>query len=115
MERGGKPELYTGGNQAEREDLAALEQQQSGISAARNRAHQWRQEQALAPAEAPRQAEQKRERQRQERAQKHEAERKAREEQRQKEAAAFGATRLRLRRAVKKQKTPRTKACRSQA
>ena len=84
------------GNQIEREELAALEQQQSGMNAARNRAHQWRQEQARAAAEAQRRAElvrerqrqqeeQERERQRQERAQKLEAERKAREEQRQKE------------------------------
>lgn len=34
------------GNQAEREELVALEQQQSGMNAARNRAHQWQQEQA---------------------------------------------------------------------
>lgn len=89
------------GNQAEREELAALEQQQSGMSVARNRAHQWRQEQARAAAEAQRRAEQERERQRQqeeqererqrqERAQKLEAERKAREEQRQKEPRERG-------------------------
>jgi ATP-dependent exoDNAse (exonuclease V) alpha subunit len=79
------------GNQTEREELAALEQQQSGMNAARNRAHQWRQEQVRAAAEAQRRAElererqqeeQDRERQRQERAQKLEAERKAREEPR---------------------------------
>ena len=75
------------GNQAEREELAALEQQQSGMNAARNRAHQWQQEQARAAAEAQRRAElerdrqrqqeeQERERQRQERTQKLEAERK---------------------------------------
>lgn len=45
------------GNQVEREELAALEQQQSGISAARNRVRQWRQEQARAAAEAKRQQE----------------------------------------------------------
>ena len=84
------------GNQAEREELVALEQQQSGMNAARNRAHQWQQEQARAAAEAQRrtelerdrqrqQEEQVRERQRQERVQKLETERKAREEQRQKE------------------------------
>ena len=89
------------GNQAEREELAALEQQQSGMNAARNRAHQWRQEQARAADEAQRRAElererqrqqeeQERERQRQERAQKFEAERKAREEQRQKEPRERG-------------------------
>lgn len=82
--------------QPEREELAALEQQQSGMSAARNRAHQWRKEQARAAAEAQRRAElererkhqleeQEQERQRQEWAQKLEAERKAREKQRQKE------------------------------
>ena len=70
------------GNQAEREELAALEQQQSGMNAARNSAHQWRQEQARAAAEAQHRAELERERQRQEMAQKLEAER---EEQRQKE------------------------------
>lgn len=78
------------GNQAERDELAALEQQQSGMNAARNRAHQWRQEQARAAAEAQRRAEQERERQRQERAQKFEVERKAREEQRQKEPRERG-------------------------
>ena len=89
------------GNQAEREELAALEQQQSGMNTARNHAHQWRQEQARAAAEAQRRAElvrerqrqqeeQERERQRQERAQKLEAERKAREEQRQKEPRERG-------------------------
>lgn len=89
------------GNQAEREELAALEQQQSGMNAARNRAHQWRHEQARAAAEAQRrvelererqrqQEEQERERQRQERAQKFEAERKAREEQRQREPRERG-------------------------
>lgn len=89
------------GNQAEREELVALKQQQSGMSAARNRAHQWRQEQARAAAEAQRRAElererqrlqeeQERERQRQERAQQLEAERKAREEQRQKEPRERG-------------------------
>ena len=88
-------------NQAEREELSALEQQQSGINAAKNRAHQWQQEQARAAAEAQRRAElerdrqrqqgeQERERQRQERAQKLEAERKAREEQRQKEPRERG-------------------------
>lgn len=78
------------GNRAEREELAALEQQQSGMNAARSRAHQWRQEQARAAAEAQRRAELERERQRQERAQKLEAERKAREEQRQKESRERG-------------------------
>lgn len=78
------------GNQAEREELAALEQQQSGMNAARSRAHQWRQEQARAAAEAQRRAELERERQRQERAQKLEAERKAREKQRQKEPRERG-------------------------
>ena len=89
------------GNQAEREELAALEQQQSGMNTARSHAHQWRQEQARAAAEAQRRAElerdrqrqqeeQERERQRQERAQKLEAERKAREEQRQKEPRERG-------------------------
>ena len=88
-------------NQAEREELSALEQQQSGINAAKNRAHQWQQEQARAAAEAQRRAElerdrqrqqgeQERERQRQERAQKLEAERKARENQRQKEPRERG-------------------------
>ena len=81
------------GNHAEREELAALEQQQSGMTAARNRAHQWQQEQARAAAEAQRRAdlerdrqrqqeEQERERQRQERAQKLEAERKVQKEPR---------------------------------
>ena len=81
------------GNQAEREELVALEQQQSGMNAARNRAHQWQQEQARAAAEAQlradlerdrqrQQEEQERERQRQERAQKLEAERKVQKEPR---------------------------------
>lgn len=89
------------GNQAEREELAALEQRQSGISAAKNNARQLRQEQARLAAEAQHRAElerdrqrqqeeQERERQRQERAQKLEIERKAREEQRQKEPRERG-------------------------
>lgn len=85
-----------GEEQAKRDELAALERQETGMSAARSRAHQWRQEKARAVAYAQRQAEEKLERQRQreeqerelqrqERAQKLEAERKARQEQRQKE------------------------------
>ena len=80
----------------ERKELAALEQLQSGMIAARIRAHQWRQEQARASVEVERRAElerdhqrqhedRERERQRQERARKLEAEREAREQQRQKE------------------------------
>ena len=79
------------GNQAEYEELAVLEQQQSGIKAARIRAHQWRRAQARAAeaqcrAELERerlclQEEQELERQRQERAQNLEAERKVQEEQ----------------------------------
>lgn len=51
------------GAKIEREELASLEQQQSGMSAARNSAHQWREEKARAAAEAQRQAELERERQ----------------------------------------------------
>lgn len=51
------------GAQIEREELASLEQQQSGMNAARNSAHQWRQEQARAAAEAQRQADLEREKQ----------------------------------------------------
>lgn len=90
-----------GEGQAKRDELAALERQESGMSAARSRAHQWKQEQARAAAEAQRRAElererqrqqqeQERERQRQEQAQKLEVERKAREEQRQKEPREKG-------------------------
>lgn len=80
-----------GDDQAQaRTELVALESQQQGISAARNRARLWREEQARAAAEARRQAEIERERQRQEQARKLEAEKKAREEQRQREPRERG-------------------------
>ena len=51
-----------GEGQAQREELAALEQQKLGMSAARNSAHQWREGQVRAEAEAQRRAELERER-----------------------------------------------------
>lgn len=84
------------GRRAERDELAALEGQQSGISAARTRVRQWRQEQAMAAAAAQRRTELERENQRQreeqeqarrrrEAAKKLEAEQEARKKQRQNE------------------------------
>lgn len=71
-------------SQAEQKELAALEQQQTGMNAARSRAHQWRQEQARAAAEAQRRAEMEKERQRE----KEEAERKRRAQEQEREAKA---------------------------
>lgn len=88
-------------SQANRGELAALERQESGMSAARSRAHDWKLDQARTAADAQRQAtlelerqrqqeDQERARQQQEREKKREAERKAREEQRQKEPRKRG-------------------------
>lgn len=77
-----------GASQAKRGELASLERQESGMSAARSRAHEWKQEQARTAADAQRRAalELERQRQRQQEEQKREIQR---QEQRQKEPRPF--------------------------